>query len=239
MLPGCQSGGSLPSLTPNTLPDRKESPNIFDSYSPSDDAKLAGGWARSFDMSGVSFDDKRTATLVTPRHVVMAKHYQRPKGARVVFHDRFGKRLERKLVDKRGVAGDIAVGLLDREVPPRFKVYPLPHPSTRPEDLVGRLAAVTDQNRRIFFHRVRYASPNTVAFQYDEPSVVGWSKKLVSGDSGNPGFLPVGNDLVLLETHHTGGPGTGPYFGNPEVQAKLQKIITEMAPGYRLRFRKL
>lgn len=240
LLPACQQSTKSPQAwKPNTLPGPEEPPGIFESYSATDDAELANTWARSFDMSGVSFDDKRTATLVTPRHVVMAAHYTRKPGSRVVFHDRNGKRLERKLVTTRKVLGDVAVGLLDEEVPSRFKVYPLIHRSTTPEQILGRLAAVTDQNRRIFFHRIKKFRQSMIVFGYDAPTTVGWGKKLVSGDSGNPSFLPVGNDLALIETHTGGGAGVGPYYGNPELQDKLQDRITELAPGYLLRFRKL
>ncbi|MDC0305749.1 hypothetical protein OAL16_01010 [Akkermansiaceae bacterium] len=86
------------------------------------------GWSRSFDMSGVSFNEKMTLTLVTRRHVIMASHYRRKPGDKVVFHNRMGKRIERTLVGVIGVVGDVAVGLLDLEVPPDLKVYALPAP---------------------------------------------------------------------------------------------------------------
>lgn len=99
---GGSTGGGSP-----TLPPRKAPPEIFDSYLPDRDANMADGWTRGMDMSGVSFNDSRTATLITPRHVVMAKHYSRPAGAPVIFHDRGGNRIERKLIGFAPAAGDV------------------------------------------------------------------------------------------------------------------------------------
>jgi hypothetical protein len=53
---------------------------------------------------------------IAPRHVVMAKHYARPAAAPVVFHDRSGKRIQRKLIGFSAAAGDVMVGLLDEPV---------------------------------------------------------------------------------------------------------------------------
>lgn len=200
---------------------------------------MMNGWSRNFDMSGVSFDQRMTATLVTRRHVVMAKHYKRKPGALVIFHNRYGKRLERKLVAVKPVAGDIAVGLLDSDVPADFKVYPLPTPREDYSHLVGRTAVVTDQHRRIYFHNVNFANKYAMGFRHQEPKQNGWGKKLVGGDSGNPSFLISGNELVLVETHTSGGAGSGPFYGGAEVQEKLQAVIDELAPGYRLKRRAL
>lgn len=235
VLASCQSGPHQARLPENTLPAARESPNIFRAYSRDEDATLAGGWSSTFDMSGVSFDSRKTATLVTPRHVVMANHFKRKPGEKVVFHNRKGKRVERLLVDVRKVFTDVAVGLLDRPVPADLKVYPLPAPGTNGKELIGRLAAVTDQNRRIFFHRIGSVSGG-LSFRYEDPPRVGWSKKLVGGDSGNPSFLPVGSELILIETHTGGGPGAGPYYGFPMLQEKLQNTINTLSPGYQLRF---
>ncbi len=200
---------------------------------------MMDGWARNFDMSGVSFDQRMTATLVTRRHVVMAAHFVRKPGSRVIFHGRNGERLERILITSKKVFGDVAVGLLSEDVPSGYKIYPLPAPRENFSHLAGRIAAVTNQNRRIFFHEVKIANQFLMAFQYQDPVQHGWSKKLIKGDSGNPSFLISGNELVLVETHSTGNAGAGPFYGSMELQEKLQAAITELAPGYTFRTREL
>ena len=222
-----------------TLPGFGGSPNIFKRYSVDGDSTMMGGWSQNFDMSGVSFNERMTLTLVTRRHVVMASHYRRKPGSKVVFHNRSGKRVERILVSLTGVAGDVAVGLLDSEVPQDLKVYPLPAPREDFRHLIGQTAVVTDQNRRLFFHDVNRVSPTSIGFRHPKPAKHGWAKKLVKGDSGNPSFLISGGELVLIETHTFGGGGSGPLYGSPMIQEKLAAAIPKLAPGYQLRFKSL
>jgi len=226
---------SAPRLIDPVLPESKAKPEIYRVYRRDGDAKLADGWIRGMDMSGVAFDAKMTATLVSRRHVVMAAHYIRKVGDQVIFHDRTGKFLERKLVEVAKVHGDIAVGLLDEPVPDQYRSYPLPSTKSDARKLIGRPVVVTDQHRRIFFHRIQAISPLMVFLQYDVQDRHGWGKKLIAGDSGNPSFLIVGRELVLLETHTTGGAGAGPYFGSEINQQKLGKIMKEMDPQYSFR----
>jgi hypothetical protein len=239
LMAACSQSETVVPAGPPQLPPPGGSPNLFKEYSVEGDSVLSKSWARNFDMSGVSFNQKQTCTLVTRRHVVMAKHYQRGIGSRVIFHDRNGKRLERILTARKAVIGDVAVGLLNADVPAGYKVYALPAPREDFSNLIGRTAAVTDQNRRLFFHRIGMVTPTYVSFRHEEPKRHGWGKKLVSGDSGNPSFLISGNELVLIETHTGGGPGVGPFYGSRGLQEKLQIAINELAPGYSLRKKNL
>ena len=197
------------------------------------------GWSRSFDMSGVSFNEKMTLTLVTRRHVIMASHYRRKPGDKVVFHNRMGMRVERTLVGVIGVVGDVAVGLLDSDVPPDLKVYALPAPREDFSLLKGTTAAVTGQNRRIFFHEIDRVGSTSIAFRHPKVTKHGWGKNLVKGDSGNPSFFISKGELVLIETHTSGGAGSGPFYGSPLIQKKLSAASTTLAPGYQLRLKSL
>jgi hypothetical protein len=227
---GSGDHGAAPALPPPGAP-----PAIFKSYLPDRNARMADGWTRGMDMSGVSFNDTRTATLITPRHVVMAKHYARPAAAPVVFHDRSGKRIERKLIGFAAGAGDVMVGLLDEPVPTSYRPYALPAVGTDPAALVGRPVIVSDQNRNLFVHLVAGFRSGVIAFKHDPAKRHGWSKNLVVGDSGNPSFLIVGSELVLVETHTTGGPGAGPYFGDPAVQQGVRRAVEKLDSAYRIR----
>ena len=222
-----------------SLPPPGGSPNIFKRYLIKDDAEMMPGWSRKFDMSGVSFNEKMTLTLVTRRHVIMASHYRRRPGAKVVFHNRMGKRIERTLIDVIGVVGDVAVGLLDLDVPPDLKIYALPAPRKDFSFLKGTTAAVTGQNRRIFFHEIDRVGSNSITFRHPKVAKNGWGKNLVKGDSGNPSFLISEDELVLIETHTSGGAGSGPFYGSSFIQEKLSAAITTLAPGYRLRLKSL
>ena len=196
---------------------------------------MAEGWTRGMDMSGVSFDDTRTATLITPRHIVMAKHYSRPAGSPVVFHDRGGKRIVRKIINLLPAEGDVMIGLLDEPVPANHTSYPLPDPGSDTARLVGKPVIVSDQRRALFVHLIGFVGSGIIAFKYDESESHGWGKNLIVGDSGNPSFLIVGQQLVLVETHTSGGPGAGPYYGDPGVQASVRAAVEKLDLSFRIR----
>lgn len=224
-------------LTPGdpVLPPPKGNPEIFRMYRRDGDSLKSRGWSNGMDLSGVSFDRRETATLVSQRHVVMAAHFQRPVGGKVIFHDRRGKFLERTLIQCRNVYGDVAVGLLNQPVPAAYRAYPLPAVVDDPTPLIGRPVMVTDQNRRLFFHKVRLVNRVMIAFEHDVADTHGWGKELIKGDSGNPSFLIDGQELVLVETHTRGGPGAGPFYGSAIVQEKLRKVMAEMDSRYTFR----
>ena len=94
---------------------------------------------------------------------------------------------------------------------------------------------VSDQNRNLFVHRIAGFGNGIVAFKHQANNLHGWSKNLVVGDSGNPSFLIVGNDLVLLETHTTGGPGAGPYYGDAAVQQSVRRAVHKLDSSHRIR----
>eukprot|EP00903_Cladosiphon_okamuranus_P004238 g4236.t1 len=187
------------------------------------------------DMSGVSWNDSRTATLITPRHVVMAKHYSRGPAAAVIFHDRSGKRIERKLIAFQPALGDVMVGLLDEPVPSNYTAYPLPSPYTDISRLPGRRVIVSDKDKNLFVHKIRLVGPGKITFEQDEEDLHGWGKNLIAGDSGNPSFLIVGDQLVLIETHTTGGAGAGPYYGDGDLQASIRRAVSKLDPSYDIR----
>jgi len=216
------------------LPPPGGSPKIFDSYSTTGASFLSRGWIRGYDMSGVSFNDKRTCTLITPRHVVMAKHYKRPVNSKVIFHDRKGKRCVRYIHQIQDCKGDVAVGLLDEPVPIGYTSYALPSVQSDHQALINRPLAVTDQNKMVFFHRVASIANGRLMMKFDPEARHGMAKKLVVGDSGNPAFFITDQKLVLAETHHIGGPGAGPYFGDPAVQQSVIKAVKDLDPNYQI-----
>ena len=229
----CVSCGA-PGLKPLKLPPPGADPNIFKTYDKKGDSVLAGGWSAGFDASGISFNDPRTVTLITPRHVVMAKHYQRAKETPVIFHDRKGKRIERFIIDRQNLSSDLTVGLLDRPVPENYTPYPIPDSSTPVKDLIGNPAFVTDQDRRVFIHLIASVSANGLGFKQDAEKRYGWGKNLIVGDSGNPSFVASKGRLVLIETHTFGGPGSGPNFADATLQKELNLAVKTLDPTYRV-----
>lgn len=206
---------------------------IFTSYAVSAPVRWNQGWPWKFDLTGVAWDRSNTATLITPRHVVMASHYIRRMGEQVVFHDRKGKRHVR-IVEKvvhlkdRGMQVDVAVGVLNRPLPSSIRWYPLPEPDgSGGRSLIGRVVLVTEQGRGVYFHKIADANGSMVLLQHDPGIPVQRAKGLITGDSGHPSFLLADRELVLVETHTGGGAGVGPFYGSGALQDMLRRIIRE------------
>ncbi len=236
LLPACGPSGG-PSITATSgdpaqsglgfLPKQAERGTLFSYYQPNGQSKWKNNWATRLDLTGVSWNDPRTATLISPSHVVMAAHFTRPANVPVMFHDKKGKPYERFIAKVRplGGVGDIAVAKLNLPLPPEVKYYRLAKAS---EATVGRPVIVTDQTNTLSVHRIAAVNGGSIRFEYIPGLNPYYGRNLIVGDSGNPSFLLQNGELVLLETHTTGGPGAGPFYGDPKVQAAIRAAITDM-----------
>ena len=216
------------------LPEKPGKNWIFDGYvnHRAGDVAWSRSWTRKVDYTGVAWDHTRTLTLVTPRHVVMAKHYTRKPGELVRFNDRSGKEVQRVLmgVKKLDVGEDIAVGVLSEPVPPSIRHYKLLEPADDlRQNLPGTLALVTDGERLVHVHEVSICRLDFVRFRFPSALPKGFSEALTKGDSGNPSFVIVRGEPVLLETHTVGGAGAGPFYGSAAVQAAITAAIADLA----------
>ncbi len=214
---------------------------LFSQYRTSDGAKWNSGWTRRIDFSGVSWNHRQAGTAVTPRHIVLAAHYQLKVGTSVIFHERSGKAHRRKikrvisLNKKEGLRTDIAVALLDTPLPPTIKTYRLlPPREDYSHALIGSPTLITEQKRRVFLHKIRGINNNYISFQKDDSFSENLYKSLIKGDSGNPSFLLVGGEPVLIETHTGGGGGSGPFYSSPSIFKLLEETVAELDPAYRL-----
>jgi hypothetical protein len=209
---------------------------IITNYATDRPASWGQNFTRRLDFTGVAWDDTRTVTAVSPLHVVMAAHYQRPVGSTVVFHDRSGRPQRRTLVAVESLSSiaDVAVGKLDSPLPSGVKPYRLLPLSTGYGSLVGCLALVTDQQRRAFVHEIASIQGNSVSFRHSGRISPILRKNLITGDSGHPSFLLVGGEMVLIGTHTSGGPGGGPFYSAPQIFSAVDAAMTTLGGGYRL-----
>jgi len=212
---------------------------LFDVYGENGDAAWARNWTRGVNLTGVSWDGTRTVTLVSPLHVVMAAHYVRKPGDLVVFRDAKGRKVQRTLKAilpitlPNGAVPDIAVGLLDRSVPLKYYKVPPADPAFAAQ-LPGSYVLVTDGERRLHCHEIVAAHGGAVHFGYSENIHKAYWEDLIVGDSSNPSFILLHGEPVLVETHTTGGAGSGPYYGDPEIVAAINQRLTELGGGYQL-----
>ncbi len=208
------------------LPKQAEKGVLFKYYQPKAGSKWRNNWTGKLDLTGVSWNDATTATLISPSHVVMAGHFIRPSSVAVMFHDKRGKPYERYLTGVRKLAGtDVAVGRLNLPLPPEVRRYRFASPA---EATVGRAVIVSDQTKVLSVHRIEVVAGGGVRFGYVPGLNPIYQRNLIIGDSGNPSFLLKNDELVLLETHTTGGAGAGPFYGDPQVQAAIRAAMADL-----------
>ncbi len=208
------------------LPEKSGKGALFQYYQPNAGSKWRNNWTSRLDLTGVSWNDSRTATLIAPSYIVMAAHFIRPSTVPVIFHDKQGNRHERLIGAVRRLnVGDVAVAKLNLPLPPEIKCYRFANAS---EATIGRPVIVSDQTQTLSVHRLAAVSGAIVQFDYFTNLNPIYRRNLIVGDSGNPSFLLVNDDLRLLETHTTGGPGAGPNYSDSAVQTAIRDAITGM-----------
>lgn len=208
------------------LPEQAVRGYLFKSYKADGNSRWNNNWATNLDLTGVAWNDPRMATLISPSHVVMAAHFNRPLDIPLVFHDRSGTPYERRIVASKNLAvGDITVARLNAPLPPQVKWYRFANAS---DATIGRPAIVSHEKATVSVHRIQAVGGNTISFSWIPGLNPVYGRNLIPGDSGHPSFLIKNGRLVLLETHTSGGPGSGPFYGSPAVQASVQAAMAEM-----------
>lgn len=198
---------------------------LFDYYEPKGLAKRSSNWTAPLDLTGVSWNDTRTCTLISRQHVVMAAHYIRPSTVPVMFHDRSGNPHERYIISVKSLAPqhDVAIAKLNLPLPAGVKHYDL---AAAAHVLPGTDVLITDQTKKVSIHQVSSRQAGgRIGFTYDPALPATLKRNLVVGDSGNPSFIVVGGDLKLLETHTFGGPGSGPDYSDSALQSTIKAML--------------
>jgi hypothetical protein len=182
-------------------------------------------------MSGANWW-QRGGTLITKKHVLFAKHFATSiitGGTPLIFVDENNNVIRRNIISYANDTNtDISIALLNDEVPSNIKiakVLPTNH-TTYMNMLTGRILCVgLDQEEKallkIYAGLVSYSpvsgiiyrnilainlNPASYAPEYSEYS--SWTETVIVGDSGNPIFFIIDNELVVLSAWwtDTGGP---------------------------------
>lgn len=234
------------------LPDNIFHKGIYDVYSSSGAAQWARfSWTNRLDLRGVAFDDGRTCTLISPRHVLMAAHYPRGIGETIRFHTSDGQLVTRIIIDRKftesitngtpycSTGRDISVALLDEAVTdvPYYRV--LPPRSDWPTYLTDSLAIVTRfNNREVLVRRTGYFSNGAngtrhVTFSLDTEVPSFYEGGVSGGDSGNPSFLLIRGEPIL--SHILSCSDTrGPFLGDPEIFNTINQFMSDLGGGHQL-----
>lgn len=206
-------------------------------------------WLKDVDFSCVSpWNDGagalRAGTLISKRHVIFAKHFPVGKGTRILFVDQEGEVCPCRVKALKALEKcDIMIGLLDYEVTPGIRPAKI-----LPDDYAkyignGRgLPVVTfNQREQVYLSQIAAISTNRIVnVNMGEVTSVASTNaalkplggRLVIGDSGNPAFLLVGNEPILLYCLYSGGVGCGPSVFH--YRREIQAAMDELCPGYKL-----
>ncbi len=202
-------------------------------------------WAKGVDFSCASpwnsaGGAQRAGTLISKRHIVFAKHFPLWKGVRIVFVDNEGRVCPCTVEGTKTIGkSDIAVGVLNADVTPNI------HPAKiLPDDFArfigdgnGLPLVKFNQKEQLLLSGLCYVPTNGLPtrtvfnYAYEDGQRLKFDGRIVSGDSGNPSFLLVGDRLILMYCIQGGG-GTGPALHL--YRREIQKAMDDLCPGYKL-----
>jgi len=158
---------------------------------------------------------KRAGTLVTPRHVIGAAHYEYSVGAVVRFVEKDGTVHDRTVSGKarhpesRNYHPDLTIYTLDSDLPSTIKpcyVMPSDYTSYLVNEQVKTACLGLDQEEKALI--IDWNSGGRMRTPTD-PNRLIFHENKISGDSGNPAFLIVDRELVLVTVWTFGGAGSG------------------------------
>lgn len=187
-------------------------------------------------MSGASWW-QRAGTLITPRHVLFAKHFTTsvlsPDGTPLIFVTDDGTTVRRNIIQYAlHSAADIAVALLSQEVPSSIKiakVLPSNYSSYFTFSASQPIYAVgLDQEEKALVKMMQ--NPASVNESTPSHQFQSFNESIIVGDSGNPLFLIIDNELVVLTTWYYGGAFAGGP-GLPAYSADVNQMIESLSPG--------
>lgn len=198
-------------------------------------------WLNDVDFSCISpWSDEcgrlRAGTLISKRHIIFAKHFPLWKGVRILFVDSEGDVCPCRIESTKALEKcDIMIGALDYEVTPNI------HPAKiLPDDYAkyigdgkGLPIVTFNQREQALLSECCGITSNFVSnVASTNASWKALGGKIVTGDSGNPAFLLIGNEPILLYCLYSGGVGHGPAIHR--YRNEIQKAMDELCPGYKL-----
>lgn len=223
---------------------------IFSSQNHSTDlfVRNTNVWCYNFDLTCISPSNsnsnaRKAGTLLTPRHIGIAAHYEYGVGTKVYFVSQDGNNTvyERTVLSKvrhpdySPYFPDITICCLDSDLPSdkikHCKVLPANYGNYLIEITKGRPPSLSlDQEEKALVTNLYNLDSSYASFSVpvDETRLLFYESK-ISGDSGNPSFLILdlgsGPELILLTFWTWGGAGSGTFI-TPQISDINAMIVT-------------
>jgi hypothetical protein len=206
-------------------------------------ARNAACWASSLDWSGVSPTNsaeafKRGGTLISPRHLVWANHFNIPNGTTLTFVNNANEVFTKTVINSLRIgATDIRVGVLNSDVDQSVTYY-----AVLPADYRDYLVSVlltylplitTDQEQKALCRELINVGASGQSWAHRAAQTgnrADYTENLVVGDSGQPLFMLINGQLVLLGSHYSAG--AVPQLAN--YTTEINAAMTTLGGGYQL-----
>jgi len=184
-----------------------------------------GCWVADLDLTSISpwnstEGKNRAGVLISPRHILFAAHYQINNGSTIRFVDNNNNVVTRTMVNKlthpdyTPYYPDITVGLLDSDVPASIsfvKILPQNWNNYLPSlsSIYTLPCLVLDQEEKALISELYYLDSSAYFLTPTQSARFAFYEKIISGDSGNPAFLIIDDELVIITVWTFGGAGGG------------------------------
>jgi hypothetical protein len=189
----------------------------------------------------------RAGTLITPRHIALANHYQVIAGDTILFVTEDDSIVTRTVEStQRVLTTDIWIAKLNSDVPETITHYPILSALDFEKYLgdgyetfgINDLPIVMfDQEDKALISgtlKSRLFSSGTLShsvnLNLNINNRLDFYETLIGGDSGNAGFVLIGDKPVLILTHLTAA--SGPSY--PFYKQDIQNVINSMGGEYQL-----
>jgi hypothetical protein len=220
--------------------------NIFTSQDHVNDVYIRNPdvWCNDIDLtcispSNSSGNNKKAGTLITPRHVLIAAHYEYGVGTKVYFVSQDGNNTvyERTVVarirhpDYSPYYPDLTICCLDSDLPENItpcKILPANYSNYLVEMTKGRAPVLRlDQEEKALIGDLWALSTRASMTTSTDSNRLEFYESIILYDSGNPAFLILdlgnGPELVVLTVWTWGGGGGGTFI-TPHIAALNQMI---------------
>jgi hypothetical protein len=191
-------------------------------------------WAYDFDLTCVSPWNStgvnlRAGTLITPRHVILANHFNVKRNDSIRFITKDNQIIQRKVIGggvlNEGYYPDIHIMTLDSDVPSTIKpckFLPANYATYIPNNGEGVPILAFDQEEKALVADIQAIATSGTPYNFSlkvptNSARLNFNESIISGDSSNPTFMIINGELVLLGVFTWGGAGSGSsltYFAN-------------------------